>query len=680
MSPTWSAMPISPDNDFAGAPLLRGEFALDAVTDPWSEPPCTPRPRGVRGLPQRSPGPTTCSARGGAATSGGCATAATTSPRCSADVGSGLALGNGWYRGRLAWSGVGPSTATGSAPSRSSRSTFADGHRQLVVTDETWTAGPSRGARRRPLRRPDDRRPAPRSDAWLHRAAADGWTGVRQADFDTATLTPYVGPPVVRHEDLDRSDLDVAGRPHAGRLRAEPGRLGAVHGARRGRQRDHRSGTPRCSRTASWASGRCGRPRPPTGSSSAAARTLRADDHLPRLPLRRGHRLAAASSTTDGLAGGGRRHSDLRRTGCFECSDALLNQLHRNVVWGTTGNFLDLPTDCPQRDERLGWTGDIAVFAPSAAYLFDVDGFLSDWLARPRRSSSGTPTGMVPFVVPTCSSTSTPKEFPAPDSTAIWSDAAVWVPWALWQAYGDPQVLRDQYDSMTAHVRRVETLLSPEGLWDTGFQFGDWLDPDGAPDEPAAAKADPASWRPPASTAARRSSPRLPPCSGGSRRRRVLRAGCRARATAFNEHYVPTTARCCPTARRSTRWRSCSACSTSATASWPASGWRDLVAESGYRISTGFAGTPYICDALTGTGHLDDAYRLLLQRECPSWLYPVTMGATTVWERWDSMLPDGSINPGEMTSFNHYALGAVADWMHRTIGGIAPWNRATPRC
>ena len=97
-----------------------------------------------------------------------------------------------------------------------------------------------------------------------------------------------------------------------------------------------------------------------------------------------------------------------------------------------------------------------------------------------------------------------------------------------------------------------------------------------------------------------------------------------------------------------------------------------LVADGGYHIQTGFAGTPFVTDALTSTGHLDDAYRLLLQQECPSWLYPVTMGATTVWERWDSMLPDGTINPGEMTSFNHYALGAVADWMHRVIGGIAP--------
>ena len=113
----------------------------------------------------------------------------------------------------------------------------------------------------------------------------------------------------------------------------------------------------------------------------------------------------------------------------------------------------------------------------------------------------------------------------------------------------------------------------------------------------------------------------------------------------------------------------------------PAAGWRELVAENGYRIATGFAGTPYIADALTETGHLDDAYRLVTQQECPSWLYPVTMGATTIWERWDSMLPDGTINPGPMTSFNHYAFGSIADWMHRTIGGLSalePGYRARP--
>ena len=247
------------------------------------------------------------------------------------------------------------------------------------------------------------------------------------------------------------------------------------------------------------------------------------------------------------------------------------------------------------------------------------------------------------------------------------------MPWALWQAYGDRSVLERQYDSMAAHVRRVEALLSPTGLWDTGFQFGDWLDPDAPPDEPVQRQG-----------RHRRRGDRLP---ATARARSVAEAAAAARprrrtprssrpwptgpAAAFNEHYVADG-----------RHHPQSDCTTvyalaivfglldDATASALA-GKRlaELVAESGYRISTGFAGTPYITDALTRTGHLDDAYRLLLERECPSWLYPVTMGATTIWERWDSMLPDGTINPGEMTSFNHYALGAVADWMHRTIGG-----------
>ena len=177
--------------------------------------------------------------------------------------------------------------------------------------------------------------------------------------------------------------------------------------------------------------------------------------------------------------------SELQRIGEFECSDELLNQLHRNVVWGTRGNFLDVPTDCPQRDERLGWTGDIAVFAPSAAYLFDVEDFLREWLAN-FAAEQRAADGMVAFVVPdVLKYVDRPSHFPAPESTAIWSDAAVWVPWALWQAYGDLQVLSDQFDSMTAHVRRVESLLSPTGLWDTGFQFGDWLDPTAPPDQPS---------------------------------------------------------------------------------------------------------------------------------------------------------------------------------------------------
>jgi alpha-L-rhamnosidase len=363
-------------------------------------------------------------------------------------------------------------------------------------------------------------------------------------------------------------------------------------------------------------------------------------------------------------------HSDLERTGFFECSEPLLNQLHENVVWGTKGNFVDLPTDCPQRDERLGWTGDIAAFAPTAAYLFDVGPFLADWLIDLALEQEHA-DGMVAFVVPDVLKLQPhPAEFPDPDSTAIWSDAAVWVPWSLWQAYGDRSVLERQFGSMAAHLRRVETLLSPAGLWDGSFQFGDWLDPDAPPDAPWQAKAHSGVV---ATACLHRSATIVAEAArllGRDAEAEEFAALAARTRTAFNEHYVADDGKV--RSDSTTVYTLAIVFDLLDHEAEQLAGKRlaELVTESDYRVSTGFAGTPYITDALTRTGHLDDAYRLLLEQGCPSWLYPVTMGATTVWERWDSMLPDGSINPGEMTSFNHYALGAVADWMHRTVGGL----------
>jgi alpha-L-rhamnosidase len=342
------------------------------------------------------------------------------------------------------------------------------------------------------------------------------------------------------------------------------------------------------------------------------------------------------------------------------------------VVWGTRGNFLDVPTDCPQRDERLGWTGDIAVFAPSAAYLFDVEDFLREWLAN-LAAEQRAADGMVPFVVPDALKyVKHPSQFPAPESTAIWSDAAVWVPWALWQAYGNVQILSDQYDSMVAHVRRVESLLSPTGLWDTGFQFGDWLDPTAPPDQPALAKADKGV----VATACLYRDARIladtAELLGRTQDAEHFAALAKRTRAAFHDHYVNDDGTIHSDAETAYTLAIAFGLLDEQTAELAGKRLAELVAESGYRIQTGFAGTPYVMDALSATGHFDEAYRLLLERECPSWLYPVTMGATTIWERWDSMLPDGTINPGQMTSFNHYALGAVADWMHRKIGGIAP--------
>ena len=331
-----------------------------------------------------------------------------------------------------------------------------------------------------------------------------------------------------------------------------------------------------------------------------------------------------------------------------------------------------MPTDCPQRDERLGWTGDIAVFAPTAAYLFDVEDFLRDWLAN-LAAEQRAANGMVPFVVPdVLKYIERPAHRPAAETTAIWSDAAVWVPWALWQAYGNLHVLSDQFDSMVAHVHRIESLLSPTGLWDTGFQFGDWLDPTAPPDEPAAAKADKGVV---ASACLYRDARILTDIAellGRSEEAAEFTALAERTRAAFDDHYVNDDGTIHSDAQTAYTLAIAFGLLDEQTEELAGKRLAELVAESGYRIQTGFAGTPYIMDALSATGHFDEAYRLLLQREVPSWLYSVTMGATTIWERWDSMLPDGTINPGQMTSFNHYALGAVADWMHRKIGGIAP--------
>ena len=301
-----------------------------------------------------------------------------------------------------------------------------------------------------------------------------------------------------------------------------------------------------------------------------------------------------------------------------------------------------------------------------------MEDFLSDWLVDLAAEQQAA-DGMVPFVVPdVLKYVKRPSHFPAQESTAIWSDAAVWVPWALWQAYGDLQVLRDQYDSMTAHVRRVESLLSPTGLWDTGFQFGDWLDPTAPPDEPAAAKADKGV----VATACLYRDVRIlhetAELLGRSEDAEQFAALAERTKTAFNVHYMNDDGTIHSDAETVYALAIVFGLLDQDTTQLAGKRLAELVTESGYHIQSGFAGTPYLLDALSSTNHLAEAYRLLLQRENPSWLYPVTMGATTIWERWDSMLPDGTINPGQMTSFNHYALGAVADWMHRTIGGIAP--------
>ncbi len=358
-------------------------------------------------------------------------------------------------------------------------------------------------------------------------------------------------------------------------------------------------------------------------------------------------------------------HNDMRRTGWFECSDPLLNRLHENALWGMRGNFLALPTDCPQRDERLGWTGDIQVFSPTASYLYDSLGFLSSWL-QDLTLEQGHRDGVVPIIVP-----SVLGMLNSP--VAAWGDAATVVPWVLFERFGDTGLLRRQYSSMRDWADALLKVSDDSGLWQGQMQLGDWLDPAAPPDKPNAARTHSDIV---ASAYLFKSLNLVAQAAGvlghGAEQERYASLAEETRL-AFLAEYVTPAGRMVSDAQTAYSLALVFGISTDPTQR-QALGDRlaELARLGGYRIATGFVGTPLIADALTVTGHLDAAERLLTQTECPSWLYPVTQGATTIWERWDSIMEDGSVNPGEMTSFNHYALGAIADWMHRTVAGLAP--------
>jgi alpha-L-rhamnosidase len=586
-----------------------------------------------------------------------------------------LVLGRGWAAGRLAWGGGGGWYTDERAGFAELHVTFADGHEQTVATDTDWQALPS------PITDDqlyDGQDVDARLDdtTWKHPGQVQHAAGVHTVSIGDRELVTDTVPPVRPLAEI--APVDVWTSPSGATLVdfgvnlvgwvrvTASGPAGTVLTLRHAEVLEHDELGTRPLRTAKA-----------TDHFTLSGSGADAPDVFePRFTFH-GFRYAEVEGWPGSLddlraaVTAVQVGSDLTRTGTFTSSHELLNTFHENVVRGMQGNFLSVPTDCPQRDERLGWTGDIAAFAPTASYLFDTRAFLGDWL-RDVWLEQQHADGVIPFVVPDVLKYSPAEDFGVPDATAIWSDAGVWVPWTLYQAYGDTAVLEEQFDSMTAHLRRIRDHLSPQGLWDTVFQFGDWLDPDAPPEDAAKAKADPGvvatvcAFR--SATLVAEAGALLPGHEAETTEAREMATSLQA---AFREHYV-------------TDGRITSDCTTVyalaivfgilSDEDTRAAGDRlaELAAESGYRISTGFAGTPFITDALTQTGHLDDAYRLLLQTECPSWLYPVTMGATTVWERWDSMLPDGTINPGEMTSFNHYALGAVADWMHRVVGGLAP--------
>ncbi|MBQ9227926.1 MAG: family 78 glycoside hydrolase catalytic domain [Eubacterium sp.] len=366
--------------------------------------------------------------------------------------------------------------------------------------------------------------------------------------------------------------------------------------------------------------------------------------------------------------------SDCPEIGSFECSDTLLNRLYENAKWGQMSNFVEIPTDCPQRDERMGWTGDIAVFAETATYNRDISLFMKKWLYDLRLYQRGN--GTLPVTIPE-NKTYNPTPLPIP--IAIWGDSATMVPWAVYQAYGDLEMLKEQYPSMKAYtaseIRMAARFVKGDEkyLWNYNpFQYGDWC----APNEGVH------KWKQKGkhiSTAFFANSVKIMERSAhalGYREDEAYYADLHSKIkNAFSS--LCTTEEKTLKADFATNYALAlyfdlltepyiQPCAARLAA---------LVRENNYRIMTGFAGTPYILFALADNGYTEEAYRMLLCEERPSWLFTVKAGGTTIWERWDALAADGSIRADsipDMISFNHYAYGAVGAFFYRRILGIEP--------
>ena len=356
-------------------------------------------------------------------------------------------------------------------------------------------------------------------------------------------------------------------------------------------------------------------------------------------------------------------HSDMPRAGRFTCGVRDVNQLYHNILWGQKSNYLDVPTDCPQRDERLGWTGDAQVFIKAGAYNYNVKKFFTKWLRD--MMSEQRADGGIPHTIPD-SARYTPEN--GREYSSAWADAACICPWQLYETYGDKELLREHFPMMKKWVNHIRAQGDKEEVWDTGFHFADWLGLDakegdytGSTDYYLIANA-----------------------MFANSTRLVIQAGhvlgedvseyeklYPRIVQAYRERYLPEGKLLCRTQTAHILTLHFDLCKEEHRASI-ARELTQIIHEHGDHLTTGFVGTPYLLHVLTRHGYTELAYKLLLNRTFPSWLFSVRLGATTMWEHWDSLKEDGSMWSSDMNSFNHYAYGAVGDWLFGVSAGINP--------
>lgn len=363
-------------------------------------------------------------------------------------------------------------------------------------------------------------------------------------------------------------------------------------------------------------------------------------------------------------------YSDLEETGWLTTSDDRINRLFFNAKWSQKDNFLDVPTDCPQRDERMGWTGDAQVFCKTASYNMDTYAFYTKFLHDLWREQQKN-YGMVSHVVPSLLRQATDESSFWHGGSCVWGDAAVIMPWTLYTHYGDITILERQYPSMKGWIDWiVRKYVGTTGLWEEGFHFGDWLALDGNREDNRLGGTDEVYI---ASTYLKYSSELVAKAAQALGYKEDEAYYCQISGrtkAAIQKAYFTEEGNCAihtqtahilalamdlvePQARQKI-----------------AADLVELLKQKDMHLQTGFVGTPFLCKVLSMEGYSKEAYELLFKDDFPSWLYEVDMGATTIWERWNSVLPDGKISDTGMNSLNHYAYGSIAQWMYENIGGL----------
>lgn len=578
----------------------------------------------------------------------------------------GVILGDGWYSGFLAWD---PRQHYGKRPQLLALLTIAsaDGKVTEVPTDGSWKTetGPILLS---DMLRGESYDATLERDGWSTAGGKDdAWHPVEIASDPGIAIVTSAAPPVRRIEEIP----PVAGRKMepwlGGGIRFD---FGQNFSGRLRLSVEAKRGTTLTIRHAEMLN--------PDGTlHSENLRTATAVDHYtcrgdgretwePRFTFH-GFRYAQISGLTDADAlevTGIVLHSDMSAIGSFSCSNPLLNQLQSNIIWGQKSNFLEIPTDCPQRDERLGWTGDAQVFARTACFNMDVSGFFKKWMQDIRDAQKSN--GAVPPVAPDVAVN-------IEDGGPAWADATIICPWTVYLCYGDTDILAGHYDSMERYMdflaaHRCKDHIRGHPEVDPWGGFGDWLSLDGAPKVEGTTPKDligTAFYANNADLLAR-----IAKTLGRKKDAQKYRTLHVEIVEAFQRRFV--TAEGLLTSGTQTAYSIALHFGLLPEGHRAAAG-RALVRDiekREFHLATGFVGTPYILDALEATGHLDVAYKLLEQESFPSWLFPIKNGATTIWERWDGWTPEKGFQDKSMNSFNHYAYGAVGAWMYRTVAGL----------